>query len=62
MHVRRIARVLDVHHQPVITWVNAGAEQVPDQPPRPEHVDTVELDELYTFVEHKKPCLPRNGT
>jgi transposase-like protein len=42
MHVRRIARQLDVHHQSVINWVNAAAEAVPDAPPMPEQVDTVE--------------------
>jgi transposase len=54
MNFRRIARQLDLHHQTVINWVNAAADQVPNPPPTPEQVDTVELDELYTFVGHKK--------
>ncbi len=54
LNFRRIARVLGVHHQTVINWVNAAADRLPDAPPTPAEVDTVELDELYTFVEHKK--------
>lgn len=56
MNFRRIARQLEVHHQSVINWVNAAADHVPDIPPVPEQVETVELDELYTFVERKKPA------
>ena len=54
MNVRRIARQWDVHHQSVINGVNAAAEAVPDAPPTPAQVDTVELDALYTFVGRKK--------
>jgi predicted Zn finger-like uncharacterized protein len=54
LNFRRIARVLDVHHQTVINWVNAAADRLPDALPTPSAVDTVELDELYTFVGHKK--------
>lgn len=54
MNFRRIARQLDVHHQSVINWVNVAADALPDAPPVPEQVETVELDELYTFVGRKK--------
>jgi len=53
MNLRRIARQLGVNHQSVANWVNAYAAQLPPAP-MPEQVDTVELDELYTFVEQKK--------
>lgn len=54
LNFRRIARLLGVHHQTVINWVNAAAEHVPETPPAPATSETVELDELYTFVGQKK--------
>ncbi len=51
---RRFARLLGVHHQTVMNWVNAAAAQIPEAPPVPAQVETVELDELYTFVKTKK--------
>lgn len=54
LNFRRIGRLLGVHHQSVINWVNAAADRVPDAPPVPAQVETVEMDELYTFVKTKK--------
>lgn len=52
---RRIARTLGVVHQTVANWVTAQADALPDQPPQPATtVETAELDELFTFVTHKK--------
>ena len=56
VNFHRIARQLGVHHQTVINWVNAAADRVPDTAPVPEQVETVELDELFTFV-----CSKKNG-
>jgi transposase-like protein len=53
MNLRRIARHLGVNHQSVANWVAAYAAQLPD-PPLPDEVATVELDELYTFIGEKK--------
>lgn len=53
MNYRRIARHLNVHHTSVINWVKAFAAQLPDAP-LPEDLHTIELDELYTFIETKK--------
>ncbi len=53
INFRRIARFLNVHHQSVINWVNAYASNLPEAP-IPEDVDTVEMDELYTFIGEKK--------
>ena len=56
---RRIARHLSVNHQTVINWVNQGAANLP-APPLPKErqkeapVETLELDELFTFVSQKK--------
>jgi len=53
INFRRIGRLLNVHHQSVINWVNAYASNLPEAP-TPEEVDTVEMDELYTFIGEKK--------
>lgn len=53
MNLRRIARHLGVSHQSVANWVNAFAARLPNAPV-PENIDTVELDELYTFIQRKK--------
>ena len=54
LNFRRIARLVGVHHQTVINWVNAAAARVPEVTPSPPTAETVELDELYTFVAQKK--------
>jgi insertion element IS1 protein InsB len=50
---RRIGRVLSVNHQSVINWVNAYHASLPAAAPvaSPE---TLEMDELFTFVGSKK--------
>jgi transposase-like protein len=55
---RRIARLIGVHHQTVINWVNAAAARLPS-PPTPrerqqQSAHTLELDEIHTFVGEKK--------
>ena len=55
MNFRRIARTLGVTHRTVINWVNAYGAQLPDRPPAPAaHLEVNELDELFTFIGHKK--------
>ena len=53
INFRRIGRLLNVHHQSVINWVNAYAEELPDAPV-PEQAESIEMDELYTFIGEKK--------
>ena len=53
MNFRRIARHLGVHHQSVINWVNAHADEL-QEALVPREVETVEIDELYTFIGDKK--------
>jgi transposase-like protein len=53
INYRRIGRHLGVHHTSVINWVEAFAAQLPDAP-LPEDLHTIELDELFTFIETKK--------
>ena len=53
LNLRRIARHLGVNHQSVANWVKAYAALLPAVP-LPEEVKTIEMDELHTFIEHKK--------
>ena len=54
-NLRRIARTLGVVHQTVANWIMAQADALPDRPPQPAPgVHTAELDDLFTFVVHKK--------
>lgn len=53
MNLRRIARHLGVNHQTIANWVKAYAAQLPPAP-LPQHIETIEMDELHTFIEHKK--------
>jgi len=55
-NLRRVARQLGVNHQSVANWVNAYATQLPNAP-LPDRVDTIEMDELHTFIERKKTRL-----
>jgi transposase-like protein len=52
-NLRRIGRQLGVSPQSVANWVKAHTAQLPPAP-QPEKVEVVEMDELHTFVEHKK--------
>ena len=56
---RRIARHLSVNPQTVANWIDAAAANLPASPSPKERrqeqtVETLELDELYTFVSQKK--------
>ncbi|MDE2948102.1 MAG: helix-turn-helix domain-containing protein [Chloroflexota bacterium] len=52
---RRIARLLQVSHVSVMNWVKAHADQLPAPPtPAEKPLHIIEMDELHTFVGHKK--------
>lgn len=53
INYRRIGRHLKVHSTSVMNWVKAFATQLPNAP-LPEELHTIELDELFTFIETKK--------
>lgn len=53
MNLRRIARLLGIHHRTASDWVKAYAENMPETS-MPKDVKTAELDELFTFIGHKK--------
>lgn len=51
---RRIGRILSVNHQSVINWVNAYHASLPAAEQPVAHPETLEMDELFTFVGSKK--------
>jgi transposase-like protein len=51
---RAIGRLLNVHHQSVINWINAQAANLPPQVSDTVPTETIEIDELFTFIGSKK--------
>src|ERR671917_577918 len=51
---RRIGRILGVNHQSVINWVNSYHASLPAARPPVASPETLEMDELFTFVGSKK--------
>jgi transposase-like protein len=51
---RAIGRLLGVHHQSVSNWIAEAAQALPPQVTDSTSAETIELDELYTFVQEKK--------
>ncbi len=51
---RRIGRVLGVNHQSVVNWVNAYHAALPAAGQSVASPETLEMDELFTFVGSKK--------
>ena len=54
LNLRRIARIVGVTHQSVANWVRTAAQELPPAP-MPDDPKVIELDELFTFVEKKRP-------
>ena len=50
---RAIGRLLNVNHQSVANWVNDYARQLPGRVADDTPTDTVETDELFTYVGKK---------
>lgn len=51
---RAIGRLLGLHHQTVSNWMRQAADALPAQVSDTTPTETIELDELFTFVERKK--------
>jgi transposase len=51
---RAIGRLLGVHHQSVSNWITEAADALPAHITDRTAAETIELDELYTFVQQKK--------
>ena len=54
MNLRRIGRLLSVNHQSVTNWVNAYHASLPEVSAPVERPQTLEMDELFTFIGSKK--------
>ena len=52
--LRGIGRVLGVHHQSVANWVKQAADTLPERVADNTPTQTVEIDELFTFVGKKR--------
>jgi transposase-like protein len=50
---RSIARILKTSPQSISNWINAYVSELPPAPV-PQKPKVAELDELYTFLKHKK--------
>lgn len=55
--LRSISRILNVHHQSAANWVAASAQQLPEQVQYTTPTETVEIDELFTYIGKKQTCL-----
>ena len=51
---RRIGRILGVNHQSVVNWVNSYHAALPPAEQAAAAPETLEMDELFTFVGSKK--------
>ncbi len=51
---RRIGRLLSVNHQSVVNWINAKQAALEPAPQPVAEPETVELDEMFTFIGTKK--------
>ena len=51
---RAIGRILGLHHQTVSNWITQAANALPAHVTDSTPTETIELDELYTFVQQKK--------
>ncbi|MBV9956877.1 MAG: IS1 family transposase [Acidobacteria bacterium] len=51
---RRIGRVLEVNHQSVVNWINSYHAALPEASQAVDKPETLEMDELFTFVGSKK--------
>ncbi|MEO5952787.1 MAG: IS1 family transposase, partial [Chloroflexia bacterium] len=54
MSFRGVGRVLGVNFQSVINWVNQAHEELPHKVEDQTPSESVELDELFTFVGKKR--------
>jgi transposase-like protein len=53
VNLRRIGRILGLHHRTVSLWVKASVAHLPEAPV-PKEVQVAEMDELFTFIGNKK--------
>jgi hypothetical protein len=51
---RRIGRLLSVNYQSAVNWINAYHQSLPTGEQAVTAPETVELDEVFTFIGSKK--------
>ncbi len=51
---RAIGRLLSLHHQTVSNWITEAANALPTPVTDVTPAETIEVDELYTYVREKK--------
>ncbi len=56
INFRRAARLVGIAPQTVVNWVKDASDALPARP-APAQAQTVEMDELYTFLTQKKTLL-----
>ena len=54
MGLRGIERVTEIHHTTIMNWIRDAGLKLPDAPEESEIPEITEIDELQTFVGHKK--------
>ncbi len=54
MSFRAIGRQVGVHYQSVINWLNAHHDTLPEKVEDAAPRDTVEIDDLFTFIGKKR--------
>jgi len=54
INLRRIGRILSVNHQSVTNWVNAYHASLPEAQVPVEKPETLQMDQLFTFIGSKK--------
>lgn len=57
---RRIGRLLGVNYQSAVNWINAYHQRLPTGESSVAAPETVELDEVFTFIGSKEASLHRN--
>ena len=58
---RRIERLTEVCHNPVISWVKKAGESLPEQPDYEEIPESAQIDELQTYVNKKSGATPQGA-
>jgi hypothetical protein len=54
MSFRAIGRQLGVHYQSIINWLNAHHDTLPEKVEDASPTETVEVDELFTYIGKKR--------
>jgi transposase-like protein len=62
MSFRAVGRVLGVNFQSVVNWFNHAHDQLPHQVEDPTPTETLEVDELSTYVGKKEASVRCGGS